>query len=487
VSLDSTTTLDHLSRLIHGTAATADLAFDARGNLHTAHLEQNVDFNANEQRNGEETHRNWKSPHADLLFRTLSGKTVLANLHGNGGVSVTSLTRNGNSAPMPAKITADDLSSDLDAGQSISTLLGVGHASMEETSANRAQQITHGDRLEVHFASSPGNGKKPSGDLSQQIKTALVDGHVVLIQKPAPGAAADELHATAGKATYDGAADLFHLTVSPRVENGSLQLTADRIDASRSTGEAWAHGNVKASWKNDDASARSASLGGQGMTHAVSSEAQLQQTSGEVTFKGKARLWQDANSVAAPVIVLNHSQQTLTAHAIAASDPVRTVFLAARASNPAETDKNHAPAVIRIKGGELRYSALDRKVLVQAGVLQNVTAETETATSVSRELEILLLPAGKSSLPATGQVDRIYARGHVQLSTAGRRGIGEQLLYTCQNEEYLLTGAQGTPPRITDSVHGNISGEAVIYHARDGSVTVEGGKGKTSTETRTPR
>ena len=56
------------------------------------------------------------------------------------------------------------------------------------------------------------------------------------------------MRATAGHAVYEGAGEWLHLTQSPRVEDGGLQLTADKVDVSQESGDAFAHGNVKATW-----------------------------------------------------------------------------------------------------------------------------------------------------------------------------------------------------------------------------------------------
>jgi lipopolysaccharide export system protein LptA len=77
-------------------------------------------------------------------------------------------------------------------------------------------------------------------------------------------------------------------------------------------------------------------LGGQGPAHVVAAEAQLHQApggAGEATFLGHARLWQQANSVAAPVIVLDRQKQTLVARSTDAAEPVRAVLVSAAARN----------------------------------------------------------------------------------------------------------------------------------------------------------
>jgi lipopolysaccharide export system protein LptA len=245
----------------------------------------------------------------------------------------------------------------------------------------------------------------------------------------------------------------------------------------------------------------SAGLGGQGPSHVISSEAEFNQVSGEATFRGQARLWQDANSVTAPVIVLDRQRQTLVARTTSAADPVRAVLVSASglgggsaqssgaAPQRGASGKPASPSVIRVSGGDLRYSDAERKAVVHAGVVGVVTAETATATTTSNEVELLLLPpgnhAGKDG--AQAQVDRLTARGRVVVTSQDRRGTGEQLVSTSETGEYVLTGTAAAPPRMTDPQRGAVTGEALIFNSRDDSVSVEGGGRKTTTETRTPK
>ena len=320
---------------------------------------------------------------------------------------------------------------------------------------------------------------------------------MVLTQTSAakPGAPpAATLRATAGRSDYQGQGEWLHLTVNPRVEDGALQMTADKLDVSRASGDAFAHGNVKASWTDIKSGqpvrpAGGVALGGQGPAHVVAAEAQLHQATGEATFRGQARLWQQANSVAAPVIVLDRTRQTMTAHTENAAEPVRAVLVSAGGAGK-DAAKTNQPAVIRVRGGELRYSDVERKAVMRAGVLGRVVAETGMATSTSDVVEVVLLPAGKAggqATPGQAQVDRVTARGHVVLTSEGRRGTGEQLVYTGATGEYVLTGTASTLPKMTDPTRGTVSGEVLIFRGRDDSVTVEGGGRKTATETTVPR
>ena len=84
-------------------------------------------------------------------------------------------------------------------------------------------------------------------------------------------------------------------------------------------------------------------------------------------------------------------------------------------------------------------------------------------------------------------MDRMTARGDVKLNSEGRHGTGEQLVYTGETGEYVLTGTATTPPRMSDPARGTVTGEALIFDSRDDSVSVEGGGRKTTTETTAPK
>ena len=525
VTMDSVSEAAGSRRQMHGTSPTAELEFNAQGQLRHAHMEQGVTMDSLEQSQvqgassgqAQLLSRHWRSPIADMEFRdSAHGQIELSTIHGTGGVVVTGESQRGQGPVVPSRLSADEVTGMLGPHSVLTSLNGVGHASIEETTETGTRQTTNGDRLAAHFAASTPASRIGTGP-EAQLQSATVEGHVVLTQTPAakPGAPPQApMRATAGRADYEGQGDWLHLTVSPRIEDGALQLTADKVDVSRASGDAFAHGNVKASW-TDAGSAGSGqlgkpasstsgpgivALGGQGPAHAVSAEAQLRHaaggTTGEATFRGHARLWQQANSVAAPVIVLDRERQTLVARTTDASEPVRTVLLSAGGVAPGSDSakaqgKENQPSVIRVRGSDLKYSDIERKAVMHAGTLGTVVTETGTATSTSNEVEVTLLPAGKTTDQHNGQaqVDTMTARGHVVLTSEDWRGTGEQLVYTSATGEYVLTGTAAVPPRMFDPARGTVTGKALIFHSRDDSVSVESGSGgeKTTTETTAPK
>jgi lipopolysaccharide export system protein LptA len=500
---------DGRRRQLHGSSPTANLEFDAKGKLRHAHLEHGVAIDSEElsQAAGlpQRLSRHWRSPVADADFRDSGhGKIEPVSIRGSQGVVITGESQRGTGAASPSRLSADVVTGEFGPGSKLTGLNGVGHASIEEITTTGTRQTTSGDRVEAHFAAPGPAGKKRASGNEGELQSASVEGHVVLTQQAGakPGAVTPApLRATSGRAVYEAAGEWLHLTLTPRVENGAVQLTADKVDVSRSSGDAFAHGNVKASWSDAAAggnskqgrttgSQGSVALGGQGPAHVVAAEAELRQATGEATFRGQARLWQQANSITAPVIVLDRERQTLVARTTDAATPVRAVLVTAgpEAGGDAakQPGKSSQPAVIRVRGGDLKYSDAERKAVMHGGVLGAVVAETGTATSSSDVVEVKLLPAGKA-VQGQAQVESMTARGHVVLSSEGRRGTGEQLVYSSATNEYVLTGTATAPPKMTDPARGTVSGEALIFRGRDDSVTVEGGGSKTTTQTTAPK
>ena len=154
-------------RTVHGTSPTAELDFTAKGQLRHAHLERGVTMQSETtslETGGQtlDVRRTWRSPVADVDFRSVetAGKNQVEpeTIHGTGGVVITSESRRGNGVTVPAKMTADEVTGTFGAGSALRTLVGTGHAGMEQTTATGARQTASGDRLDVSFAEGRGHG-----------------------------------------------------------------------------------------------------------------------------------------------------------------------------------------------------------------------------------------------------------------------------------------------------------------------------------------
>jgi lipopolysaccharide export system protein LptA len=185
------------------------------------------------------------------------------------------------------------------------------------------------------------------------------------------------------------------------------------------------------------------------------------------------------------------------------ADPVKVVLVSAANAGPTKpsaaqnkpssgqgkTGSPDAPSVIRVRGGDLKYSDAERKAVMHGGALGSVLAETGDATTRSSEVELVLLPPGNHAGKDGGsaQVDRMTALGNVIIDSQGRHGPGERLDYSSERGEYVLTGTGAAPPRMTDPARGTVTGGSLIFNSRDDSVNVEGDGRATTTETTVPK
>ena len=517
-------------RVSTGSAPRLAVEFAKGGEVKSAHLEKGVSFESRqtlETAHGERVvRRTWRSQVADIAFVTdkpkrsaersagqgrveqgkaEQGKVEPGRIEGSGGVLVTEDASGAGGGP--SQMHADHMVATLGPGMELTRLDGNGHAGFAQRTAAGSEESSASEQLTVHFAPVEAkslDGKRSQGKTGQvqaaQIESVLQTGDVVLVETPG-SAGGNALRATAARLDYDGGSGIAHLSggeSTPRVRSGGLDLTATRIDVNRVSGDAWAHGAVKASWSGsaDGKEGKAGGMPGAGLlgsggdggpAHVVAAEAELHQATGEATFRGDARLWREGNSVAAPVIVLNRSRETLRAEG--SGGTVRTVLVS-------EGSKSRGSSILRVGSGELDYSEGERLARFAGGVDgkpggQVVAADslaTGMVTVSAERVEVLLLPAGVHGAGGSASgVDQMTAVEHVVANLPGRRGFGEKLVYRGDDGSFRLTGSTVAPPRIVDQARGTVTGRTLVFHSGDQSIEVEGDGGKTVTETRTPR
>lgn len=399
-----------------------------------------------------------------------------------------------------ATLQADTLLANLGEGMTLTSLDGKGHTRLTEVSADGTTETSSGDTLLVKFnrdtkkgeapakkiaGKAPAPGILPPQSAAIEIQSALQQGNVTLTQTPgkqdAKTATQSPMTAKADRALYTGSDQVLRLEGSPRISNGNLEISAETFEVARSSGDALAQGNVKATYQQGTSGAPLV-FGGQDPVHIVAERANLLRSSGDAVFRGQARLWQGTNLIAAPVIELSRTQQTLKAHgdAGASKATVNAAFL-----SPSSTGKQQG--VVRLQSRQLVYSDAERKAVFRGSVV----AQDPTGTIRSDETEVVLASAqqapGQKNAGVQGQVDHLIATGHVSLEQAGRKGTGEKLVYTTQSGLFVLSGSPSDPPRLVDPERGTVTGDALIFNSRDDSVSIEGDGRKTTTVTTAPR
>ena len=208
-----------------------------------------------------QSQRAWTSPVADLDFRDAGdGRVEIASVHGTGGVTVTSESRRGNAAPAHARMTSDEMIGTFGPDSTLSAMTGSGHAMLDQTTESGARQTTSGDRVEAHFSAGPPPIRPrrrkappvPPSRSTRRRSSAMLFSSSRLLRRRAN--LQPFLRATAQRADYDGTGEWLHLAGSPHVENGEIALDADKVDVARVSGDAFAHGSVKASWFGNQSS-----------------------------------------------------------------------------------------------------------------------------------------------------------------------------------------------------------------------------------------
>jgi lipopolysaccharide export system protein LptA len=221
--------------------------------------------------------------------------------------------------------------------------------------------------------------------------------------------------------------------------------------------------------------------------HAVAEKVFLDHDRDEATLYGglnqDARLWQAANSVAAPTIVLDRQNQMLIAPGKGVQGRVHGVF-----ADPG-SKATGSEAVIRVDANSLQYSGSERKATFQG----NVVAQ-QASGGLRAEKADLFMTRNASPSDAAGRVpnprgslDHMVAEGHIQVNEGARSGQGERLVYTASDGKFILFGRTGQPAHMADPEHGTVSGAALIFTNRGDSVEVDGGTARAVTDTQVPK
>ena len=233
----------------------------------------------------------------------------------------------------------------------------------------------------------------------------------------------------------------------------------------RATGDAFADGDVKSTYSDLKPQPGGALLASSDPIHVTSRNMTAHRSPAVALYSGDARLWQNANTVEAPLIEFDREQRSVIAHA-SPSQRVSTVMV--------QTDRNGKVSTALITSGKLTYRDEERRAHFEGGVV----AKSQDATITSQVMDVYLKPrsgpeaASKNQTPAgSAKLDRIVATGQVVITQPTRRGEGERLVYTADDDKYVLSG--GTPS-IFDAERGKITGVSLTFFRSDDRVLVEG-------------
>jgi lipopolysaccharide export system protein LptA len=264
--------------------------------------------------------------------------------------------------------------------------------------------------------------------------------------------------ATAEHAHYNVADDSYTLAGSPRVVDSGVALTADNIQLNRKTGTANGQGNVKTTYNDMKAAPGGALLSSSEAIHVTGSSVNAGRNAGIARYT-EGRLWQGTNIVEAPSLTFDKSHRTLQAQGDQARQ-VATVFV--------QPGKGGKSTPVNVKADKLTYVDAERKA-VFAG---HVVIKSADTTMNANSMQIFLLARGSPSGVSGNQLDRIVAQGDIEIQQGGRRAVGNQVVYTAQEQKFVLTGTPERKPSIFDAEHGQITGDSLTFFTQGDRVLV---------------
>jgi len=331
----------------------------------------------------------------------------------------------------------------------------------------------------------------PQGGISsvvQQGTVAYSDGQVP----------SKRTQAWADKALYTPADRILVLTGSPRVAEGSMVTTARTIRINRATDDAFADEDVKSTYSELQQQPNGALLASASPIHVTAATMTAHNSPAVALYRGKARLWQDANIVEAPSIQFDRDHRLLVAQGTAAQ-PVSTVLVRAKLPQPDLAKPSKAPPdsappskarakedskakpkseekpaeddPVAITSARLTYSDAERLAHYEGSVVAKGTSFTASSNAMDAYLRPRSQSSSNQSLGGPGQLDHLVAKGNVVVQQPTRRAEGKTLVYTAADDKFVLTGG---PPSIFDAERGKVTGVSLTFFRGDDRVLVEG-------------
>jgi lipopolysaccharide export system protein LptA len=392
---------------------------------------------------------------AAMLFSIADGRR-LERAETDGPAEIDIVPPQGAASGPRTAVTAVKFTAAFDPQGKLASVHGAPRSRIVNSSPGQPDRVSTADALDAVFL--PGGG---IGSLTQQGKLVYHDG---------------ERKAWGARARYTPADQMLVLTGAPRVEDGGMLTTADRMRLDRATGDAFADGNVKSTYNELKANPQGAMLASSSPIHVTSNQMVAHKSPSTALYTGEARLWQDANVVKAPSIEFDQDRRMLVAQGQSGT-AVSTVLV--------QPEKNGKSTPVVVTSPRLTYSDNERRADFEGGVMMRGGDLTITADKAAVYLLAGSQVQGNKGIPGQSRLDKIVADGHVVVVETDRRATGDTLVYTAADDKFVLTGG---PPSIFDAEHGKITGVSLTFYRADDRVLVEGrDNSPTVTHTRVAR
>jgi len=186
----------------------------------------------------------------------------------------------------------------------------------------------------------------------------------------------------------------------------------------------------------------------------ASDRGEFRHESGQATYSGNARAWQDDNYVRGDKLVLYVNDKRMEA-----SGHVQTAIY-----NSKQHGESNVP--VFAAADSMFYSDPDRTIHYEGNV--DIKQGTDRITSGIADVYLA---------KETNEMEKTTAQRNVVLTQPNRKGTGDWVEYTAANEVAVL---KGNPARVDDVEQGNTEGNRLTLLMREGKVTADDARGPLS-------
>ncbi len=281
------------------------------------------------------------------------------------------------------------------------------------------------------------------------------------------------------RATADGAVleqqqNLMTLNGQARVWDSTGSTSADKIVLNEKDSDFTADGSVNSVRLPDSNGSSSGMLSANEPMHARADHMQSRNRNREITYRGHAVAWQDANRLQAPVIQIDRVQASLEAH-----DGVLSELIDKKDNSGKGSAKSPVFTVVRAE--DLSYNDRDKLAHYTGGVTLDRPGLTVTGREVFAYLRASdnkgAKPAAPNKPPADNgsSLDHALAKGAVEIvsTTTVRKRVGTSELAEYYVDDGKVVLEQGKP-KLVDSLKGTTSGERLTWFANNDRLLVSG-------------
>ena len=302
-------------------------------------------------------------------------------------------------------------------------------------------------------------------------------------------------HARGDTAVYEKEGDRLTMTGGVEVQDAESALFAGQVVANRGIGETTAVGGVRVSYVQAGSAGEP--------VHVMAARAVSHKATGVTEFLaeagGKAKMWQGASQVEAPVLEFDKGKRTVVARDPGgAAGAVRAVLVQVSSGSGGGTShvseaRHGAPGSVPGAGGAVRVWSREMvyrdaartveftggvRVVDQDGTMQageaTVFLAAANAGASSHEPEVMAGGAGGADFALGGKVERMVGTGGVEMEQPGREATGERLVYTAADRTFVLTGTKAAPPKMVDDARGTTTGAVLRFKSGEERVEVSG-------------